>query len=80
MDGTALIKFLLKDLLRPQAMVPNSVVIEKRYIEPPPKPPASGSGQDVDDKGAPSRRRACTGRTTRRRRAERPWSSEGWPS
>ncbi len=50
-DGTALIKFLLKDLLRPQAMVPNSVVIERRYIEPPPKPPASDSGKGVDTEG-----------------------------
>ena len=33
MDGTQLMKFLLKDLLRPQAMVPNSVKVEERHIE-----------------------------------------------
>jgi hypothetical protein len=36
MDGPPLLRFLLKDLLRPQAMVPNRVAIEERHIEPPP--------------------------------------------
>ncbi len=37
MDGPPLVRFLLKDLLRPQAMVPNTVAIEERHIEPTPK-------------------------------------------
>jgi hypothetical protein len=37
LDGPPLVRFLLKDLLRPQAMVPNSVAIKESHIEPAPK-------------------------------------------
>ncbi|WP_411143309.1 hypothetical protein [Streptomyces sp. x-80] len=38
MSGDALMTFLLTDLLRPQAMLPNSVPISRKHVEPAPGP------------------------------------------
>jgi hypothetical protein len=46
MSGKELMKFLLKDLLRPQAMVPNTVAIKAEHIEPAPKKPSDVGGKD----------------------------------
>jgi hypothetical protein len=33
LDGAALMKFMLKDLFRPQAMIPNSVAIREEHVQ-----------------------------------------------